>query len=82
MSALSAILITVGSLPAIPALHATAAGAILANHAVQAAGAVAVGVGKWLKAEQTARSGSLGSVTEAKVEEDGMGGKLMTIMHK
>ena len=50
MTTLSAVLITVGSLPAIPALAGGAGGAFLASHAVQAAGAVAVGLGNWLKA--------------------------------
>lgn len=49
MTTLSAVLITVGSLPAIPALAGGAGGAILASHAVQAAGAIAVGLGNWLK---------------------------------
>ncbi|KAI0270697.1 hypothetical protein BC834DRAFT_922568 [Gloeopeniophorella convolvens] len=52
MTTLSAVLITVGSLPALPALSAGAGGTILASHAVQAAGAIAVGVGNWLKAAQ------------------------------
>ncbi|KAA1466821.1 hypothetical protein DENSPDRAFT_856388 [Dentipellis sp. KUC8613] len=54
MTAVSAILITVGSLPALPGITAGAGGAILASHAVQAAGAIAVGVGNWLKAAQDA----------------------------
>lgn len=49
MTTLSAVLITVGSLPAIPALAGGAGGVILASHAVQAAGAIAVGLGNWLK---------------------------------
>jgi hypothetical protein len=52
MSTLSAVLITVGSLPVIPGLPAAAGGTILASHAVQAAGAIAVGVGNWLKSAQ------------------------------
>jgi len=52
MTTLSAVLITVGSLPAIPGISAGAGGAILASHAVQAAGALAVGVGQWLKSAQ------------------------------
>ncbi|KAF5383903.1 hypothetical protein D9757_007362 [Collybiopsis confluens] len=52
MSTLSAILITAGSIPAIPAISAGAGGAILASGAVQAVGAIAVGVGSWLKAAQ------------------------------
>ncbi|KAL1744264.1 hypothetical protein HDZ31DRAFT_39064 [Schizophyllum fasciatum] len=50
MSTLGAILITVGTIPAIPALHIGAGGAFLASGAVQAAGAIAVGVGKILTA--------------------------------
>jgi hypothetical protein len=59
MTTLSAVLITVGSLPALPGLSAGAGGAILASHAVQAAGAIAVGVGHWLKSAQdsTAKAG-------------------------
>lgn len=85
MSAAAAILITVGTLPAIPALHVGAGGAILASHAVQTAGAIAVAAGNWLKQEQKARSGgSLGSVTESGIEEEEkpVQGRLMTIMHK
>ena len=52
MTTLSAVLITVGSLPAIPALAGGAGGAFLASHAVQAAGAIAVGLGNWLKSAQ------------------------------
>jgi hypothetical protein len=55
MSTLSAVLITVGSLPALPGVASVAGGAggaILASHAVQAAGAIAVGVGQWLKSAQ------------------------------
>lgn len=59
MSAVSAVLITVGTLPAIPALAGGAGGAILASHAVQAAGAIAVGLGNWLKASQEASAARL-----------------------
>jgi hypothetical protein len=52
MTTLSAILITVGSIPAIPAISAGAGGAILASGAAHAVGAIAVGVGSWLKAQQ------------------------------
>ncbi|KAK7039162.1 hypothetical protein VNI00_010066 [Paramarasmius palmivorus] len=57
MSTISAILITAGTLPTIPAISAGAGGALLASGAAQAAGAIAVGVGSWLKAQQEARSG-------------------------
>ncbi|ESK90340.1 hypothetical protein Moror_13769 [Moniliophthora roreri MCA 2997] len=62
MSTISAILITAGTLPTIPAISAGAGGALLASGAAQAAGAIAVGVGSWLKAQQEARTGS-GSTT-------------------
>jgi hypothetical protein len=52
MTTISAVLITVGSIPAIPAISAGAGGTILASGAVHAAGAIAVGVGSWLKAHQ------------------------------
>ena len=52
MTTLSAVLITVGSLPAFPALAGGAGGAFLASHAVQAAGAIAVGLGNFLKSTQ------------------------------
>ncbi|TEB33712.1 hypothetical protein FA13DRAFT_1729989 [Coprinellus micaceus] len=50
VSVLSAILITVGSIPAIPAISAGAGGAILASGAAHAIGAVAVGLGQALGA--------------------------------
>jgi len=56
MTTLSAILISVGTLPSLPGISAGAGGAILASHAVQAAGAIAVGVGHWLK-DSTAKAG-------------------------
>ena len=52
MTTLSAVLVTVGSLPAIPALAGGAGGVFLASHAVQAAGAIAVGLGNFLKSAQ------------------------------
>ncbi|KAK0462484.1 uncharacterized protein EV420DRAFT_1190473 [Desarmillaria tabescens] len=52
MSTISAILITAGSLPAIPAVAAGAGGAVLASGAAQAVGAIAVGLGSWLRAQQ------------------------------
>ncbi|RXW22547.1 hypothetical protein EST38_g3324 [Candolleomyces aberdarensis] len=48
MSVLSAVLITVGSIPAIPAVAAGAGGAILASGAAHAIGAIAVGLGQAL----------------------------------
>ena len=52
MTTLSAVLITMGTLPSLPGISAGAGGAILASHAVQAAGAIAVGVGHWIKSAQ------------------------------
>ncbi|KAI0045178.1 hypothetical protein FA95DRAFT_1573974 [Auriscalpium vulgare] len=54
MTTLSAVLITVGSLPAMPGISAGAGGALLASHAAQAAGAIAIGLGNWLKASSEA----------------------------
>ena len=48
MSIISAILITAGSIPAIPAIAAGAGGAVLASGAAQAAGAIAIGLGQAL----------------------------------
>jgi hypothetical protein len=52
MSTLAAVLLTVGSLPALPGISAGVGGTLFASQAVQAAGAIAVGVGTWLKAAQ------------------------------
>lgn len=51
MSVLSAILITAGSLPALPAISAGAGGAILASGAAHAIGAIAVGLGQVLSTQ-------------------------------
>ncbi|KAH9936909.1 hypothetical protein B0H21DRAFT_825472 [Amylocystis lapponica] len=51
MTALSAVLITVGSLPALPAISAGAGGAFLASGTAHAIGSIAVGLGTWLKAQ-------------------------------
>jgi hypothetical protein len=56
MTALSAILITLGSIPAIPAISAGAGGAVLASGTAHAVGAIAVGLGSWMKAHQDARA--------------------------
>lgn len=56
MTTLSAVLITVGSIPSIPVLAGGAGGAFLASHAIQAAGAIAVGLGNWLKVAQESAS--------------------------
>ncbi|KAM6492003.1 hypothetical protein JOM56_012641 [Amanita muscaria] len=50
MSIISAILITAGSLPALPAISAGVGGTVLASGAVQAIGAIAVGLGQALGA--------------------------------
>ena len=50
MSILSAILITAGSILAIPAIAAGAGGLVLASSAAQAAGAIAIGLGQALNA--------------------------------
>ncbi|OSD03854.1 hypothetical protein PYCCODRAFT_1365242 [Trametes coccinea BRFM310] len=51
MTALSAILITVGSLPALPAISAGAGGAFLASSTAHALGSLAVGLGTLLQAQ-------------------------------
>jgi hypothetical protein len=65
MSTLSAVLITVGTLPSLPGISAGAGGAILASHAVQAAGAIAVGVGHWLKSSQDSTVAKVGGEAAA-----------------
>ncbi|KIY65660.1 hypothetical protein CYLTODRAFT_492163 [Cylindrobasidium torrendii FP15055 ss-10] len=57
MSTISAILITVGSIPAIPAIAAGAGGPILASGAAHAVGAIAVGIGSWLKTQSEVNAG-------------------------
>jgi len=51
MTALSAVLITVGSLPALPVISAGAGGAFLASSTAHAIGSIAVGLGTWLKSQ-------------------------------
>jgi flagellar biosynthesis component FlhA len=58
MSTISAILITVGSIPALPAVAAGAGGAVLASAGAHAAGAIAVGVGSLLQGATHARQAS------------------------
>jgi hypothetical protein len=48
MSVISAILITAGSIPALPAISAGAGGTVLASGAAHAIGAIAVGLGQAL----------------------------------
>ena len=50
MSIVSAILITAGSIPAIPAIAAGAGGAVLASSTVHALGAIAIAAGQALGA--------------------------------
>lgn len=50
MSIISAILITAGSIPAIPAIAAGAGGAVLASGTAHAVGAIVVGLGQALGA--------------------------------
>lgn len=59
MTTLAAVLITVGSIPALPFIASGAGGAILASGAVHAAGAVAVGLGTMIKAQQDSKQRSL-----------------------
>lgn len=59
MSTLAAVLITVGSIPALPFVASGAGGAILASGAVHAAGAVAVGLGTMIKAQQDSKQRNL-----------------------
>ena len=65
MTTLSAILITVGSIPAIPAIAGGAGGAILASGAAHAVGAVAVGVGSWIKLQQDTKQRALAVTNNA-----------------
>ena len=51
MTALSAILITVGSLPTLPAISAGAGGAFLASSTAHALGSLAVGLGTILQSQ-------------------------------
>ncbi len=50
MSNVSTVLITVGSIALLPGVATMAVGTIFAHPAVTVAGAIAVAVGKWLKA--------------------------------
>ncbi|KZT05065.1 uncharacterized protein LAESUDRAFT_702632 [Laetiporus sulphureus 93-53] len=51
MTALSAVLITLGSLPALPVVSAGVGGTFLASSTAHALGSVAVGLGTWLRAQ-------------------------------
>jgi hypothetical protein len=63
MSVISAILITAGSIPALPAISAGAGGAVLASGAAHAIGAIAIGLGQALsvsvKNQQEAQSSTI-----------------------
>ncbi|KAJ6626913.1 hypothetical protein B0H10DRAFT_1997165 [Mycena sp. CBHHK59/15] len=52
MSTLSAILIVAGTIPSLPVISAGAGGAVLASSTAHAVGALAVGIGSWLKTQQ------------------------------
>ncbi|KAF7367340.1 hypothetical protein MSAN_00796400 [Mycena sanguinolenta] len=56
MSTLSAILIVAGTIPSLPAVSAGAAGAVLASSTAHAVGAIAVGLGSWIKTQQEMKS--------------------------
>ncbi|KAK7064661.1 hypothetical protein R3P38DRAFT_53819 [Favolaschia claudopus] len=56
MSTLSAILIVAGTIPSLPAVGAGAAGAVLASSTAHAVGAIAVGLGSWIKAQQESKT--------------------------
>ena len=58
MTALSAVLITIGSIPALPGIAAGAGGAFLASGTAQAIGSIAVGVGSLIKAVSDPKSGA------------------------
>ncbi|KAF9528805.1 hypothetical protein CPB83DRAFT_813344 [Crepidotus variabilis] len=68
MSVISAILITAGSIPAIPAIAAGAGGTILASGAVHAIGAIAVAAGQALgagvAAQKNQQPAGVASITE------------------
>ncbi|KAF7310526.1 hypothetical protein HMN09_00595200 [Mycena chlorophos] len=52
MSTISAILIVAGSIPSLPGVAAGAGGAVLASSTAHAVGAIAVGIGSWIKTQQ------------------------------
>ena len=62
MTTISAVLITIGTIPALPAIATGAGGAFLASGTAQAIGSIAVGVGSLIKA-----------VSEAKAQPQGPG---------
>ncbi|KAJ6569667.1 hypothetical protein B0H19DRAFT_938015 [Mycena capillaripes] len=52
MSTLSAVLIVAGTIPTLPFVTAGAGGALLASSTAHAVGAIAVGIGSWIKTQQ------------------------------
>ncbi|KAF7306505.1 hypothetical protein MIND_00441800 [Mycena indigotica] len=52
MTTISAILIVAGSIPSLPGIAAGAGGAVLASSTAHAVGAIAVGIGSWMKTQQ------------------------------
>ena len=64
MANVSTVLITVGSIVLLPGMTACAAGTIFAHPAVTVAGAIAVVVGKWLRA--AVQSATANGVAQAK----------------
>ncbi|KAJ7356806.1 hypothetical protein DFH08DRAFT_850138 [Mycena albidolilacea] len=56
MSTLSAILIVAGTIPSLPVVSAGAAGAVLASSTAHAVGAIAIGLGSWIKTQQEGKS--------------------------
>lgn len=75
MSIISAILITAGSIPAMPAIAAGAGGAVLSSGAAHAIGAIAIGVGQALSAgvvnSQKKQEGSHGGGHSGPVASEG-----------
>lgn len=61
MTTLSAILIVAGTIPSLPMVAAGAGGAILASSTAHAVGAIAVGLGSWIKTQQELHDGKSGS---------------------
>ncbi|OBZ74904.1 hypothetical protein A0H81_05164 [Grifola frondosa] len=65
MTAISAILITVGTLPALPAISAGAGGAFLASGTAHALGSLAVGLGTILKAQASGQVQTTGDASRS-----------------
>jgi hypothetical protein len=56
MNTLSAVLIVAGTIPSLPIITAGAGGALLASSTAHAVGAIAVGIGSWIKTQQEIKS--------------------------